>query len=280
MAVRKSRLTSFWWYFFDNPLLRLSSPFQTKDGSWWYQVKPGFCWPADILYAREEFVSGFPYNKSFLGYQYMASEKMKNSEQVINSINDLALYGPQCIDAKRRNAIRKGLSRCIIEPLNDMSETIIEECREIWSDFTRRTGWKNPVSKKYIADSWKELINLAGTTILFGREKSTGKAAGFIIAKLIGDTAFVDTIASKTDMLHTNINDALMYSFLVSAQHVPEIKKAHYALRSYDVRLEDFKKSIGFQPTTYPFFTYLRPGRAPLLKAFFPSQFQRLTGKL
>ncbi len=277
-SVRKSRRSSYWWYFFDNAVMRLSRPFQVHDGSWWYQVKPGFCWPADILFPRTERVHGFPYRKSFIGYQYRVEGPIKNSEQVINTIDDLSGYGAGCMDAKRRNAIRKGLRECVIGPLNTIDALVVKECHAIWSDFTGRTGWKHPVSKKYIENSWSELLDLAGTTLLWGRERSTGKAAGFIIAKLIGDTAFVDTIASRTDMLHTNINDALMYSFLVSAQNIPGIKKAHYALRSYDTYLEDFKKSIGFRPTLYPLFTHLRTGISLLVKTLFPSQFQRLTG--
>ena len=120
---------------------------------------------------------------------------------------------------------------------------------------------------------------MPGTTILTGKDLASGKRAGFLIVKLIGDTAFVDTIASHTELLHANVNDALMYCFLVSAKAVPGIHKAHYAIKSYDRHLEDFKKSVGFTQTNYPAYTCLRPGVRPALKTLFPRQYARMTGK-
>jgi hypothetical protein len=277
-AVRQSSCTSFWWYFLEGPMVWQSRPFRIADGSWWYQVKPGFCWPVEILTPRQAVIRKFPYVKSFVGFQHLIDGRLGNSRQVINTISDLPGYSTECIDAKRRNAIRKGLRECAVETVRAVDGGMVGECHSIWADFTRRTGWKHPVSKAYIDKTFNELLAMPGTTILTGKDVASGRCAGFLIAKLIGDTAFVDTIASHTDLLHTNVNDALMYCFLISAKAVAGIQKAHYAIKSYDTHLEDFKKSIGFSPTTYPAYTCLRPGVRPALKTLFPRQYARMTG--
>jgi hypothetical protein len=280
IAVRESSLTPFWWYFLEKPSFRLSCPFQIPNGSWWYQVKPGLCWPADVLTLRTKKVRGIPYAKSFLGFQYLLDGPQKNASQVINTIQDLSQYSVDCIDAERRNAVRKGLRECVIEALSAVDDKITSECCAIWADFTKRTGWKHPVTERYLRDTWTGLLKVPGTTILVGTERSSGRRAGFLIAKLIGDTAFVDTIASHSDLLRSNINDALMYCFVESARLAPGVTKAHYAIKSYDKHLEDFKKSIGFTPVVFPSYTYLRPGVGPLLKKVFPGQYARLMGNI
>ncbi len=276
-AVRRSRHSSFWWYFFDHAFFRYSLPFRIRDESWWYQVKPGFCWPVEVLTPRHKAASGFPYCKSFIGFQHCVDESLRNSAQIINVIDDLPKYTVDCIDAKRRNAVRKGLRECIVEPLHKIDEKTVLECCAVWSDFTRRTGWKHPVSQKCIKESWSEMLDLPGATILIGREIQSGKIAGFLITKVLGDTAFVDTLASKTDMLHTNINDTLIFAFLVSAQRISGIKKAHFAIRSYDEHLEAFKTSIGFKPLSFPMYTCIRQGLSPIIRRLFPAKFRRIT---
>jgi|WetSurMetagenome_2_1015567.scaffolds.fasta_scaffold00022_57 hypothetical protein len=279
-AVRKSPRTSFWWYFLEGRLFRFSRPFRIADGSWWYQVKPGLCWPADVLTRRTREVGGIPYRKSFLGFQYLTEEPLKNSVQMINVITDLSKYSADCVDAKRRNAVRKGLRECTVEALTTVDDRTAAECCAVWEDFTQRTGWKRPVSRRYLRETWAELLETPGSTVLVGAQRSTGRPAGFLITKLIGDTAFVDTIAARTDMLHTNVNDALMYCFLSSAQRTPGIRKAHYAIKSYDAHLEDFKRSIGFTPVAFPARTSLRPGVMEALRAFFPRAYSRMTGAI
>jgi hypothetical protein len=277
-ALGHSQYSSFWWYFFEHAPFRFSMPFKIRDATWWYQVKPGFCWPVEVLSPRREHPAGFPYCKSFIGYQYGVDGLPHNSTQLINTIEDLPNYSSDSIDAKRRNAVRKGIRECAVEPLRGIDEATAAECCAVWNDFTRRTGWKHPIPEGLLRVSWNELLGLPGATILVGREIRSGRIAGFLITKLLGDTAFVDTLASRTDLLNVNINDALMFTFLASAQRLPGIKKAHFAIRSYDSHLEDFKTSIGFKPLPFPMVTVMRPGISPVLRRLFPSQYRRMTG--
>jgi hypothetical protein len=279
-AVRTSARTSFWWYFLEKPGARTSKPFRIEDGSWWYQVKRGLCWPADVLLQKARPVRGLPLIKTYLGFQYLTDGSFGNSSQVINTIQDLSQYSADAIDAKRRNAIRKGLRECVIEKVAAVDGALAKECRDIWADFTERTGWKHQVTEAYLQETWQELLAVPGTTIITGRERASGRVAGFLIAKLIGDTAFVDTIASRSDLLRTNCNDALMYCFVASAQNVPGITKAHYAIKSYDKRLEEFKQSIGFSPVKYPSITCLRPGVGFALKMLMPGAYKRMMGDI
>lgn len=277
-AMQKIKYTGFWWYLDTNTLFgNYSVPFKIKDESWWYQVKPGLCWSVNVLSSCSE-IPRLPVQKSFLGFQCLCKNSISNSKQIINTILNIAQYDESSINSKRRNSIRKGVSLCTLKVLSDINESIIEECTEVWNNFVQRTGWKKRIETEYLKKTWSELLELPGTTIILGREKTSGRIGGFLITKLIGDTAYVDTIASHSAFLKINVNDILMFSFIKSSQQIPHIKKVHYAIKSFDEKLEKFKTSIGFSHEIYPSYTYLRPGIKFILKIARKKNYNRLIG--
>ena len=279
-ALLEVRTASFWWYlgrsrFFGN----YSLPFQDDRGRWWYQVKPGLCWPADFLAPIDLTTVSLPLRKRFLAYQHITgNSKSANSKLVINVINDLSTYSVATIDAKRRNSIRKGSRLCEVRLIERSDSDLFEECRETWNDLSARTGWKEPLERETFYESWSTLLDLPGTTIIVGFDEESGKVAGFLIVKVLDDTAYVDTIASRSSLLRTNVNDILLYSFIKSAQMVPGVRKVHYAIKSYIESLECFKTSFGFDPHTFPAYTCFLPGIEALLKIFRKADYNRLIG--
>lgn len=279
-GLRSIQGLPFWWYLGQSRVFgQFSIPFQDSGGHWWYQVKPGLCWPADFFNARNPFGVRVPLSKSFFGYQHIVeSEGQANSRFVINTISDLASYGVKSIDSKRRNSIRKGLRSCKLEVCESIDRETFDQCRSAWTDLTQRTGWKHAVSQEEFDRTWSLLLECPGVTIILGREMTSGQVAGFLVTKIIGNTAYVDTIASRTEFLKCNVNDAVMYAWLRNAQQLPGVRMAHYAIKSYDEKLEQFKTDLGFVPLSFPACTILRGPTGKLLKHFYPDKYNRMFG--
>ena len=279
-ALRQIGVLPFWWYQATSKLLgNFSLPFEDTHGRWWYQVKPGLCWAVDALAAIPSAEVHLRLRKTFIGYQHVIpNEEAANSHLVINTISDLGSYDHNSINAKRRNAIRKGFRACELHVETNMDTKTLNECRRAWEDLTERTGWKGTVCQTWFNDTWNQLASCPGVSIIVGREKESGRTAGFLITKIIGDTAYVDTIASCSDMLHTNVNDAVMAAFLLNAKHMPGVTKAHYAIKSKVTHLEKFKTSLGFVPHPFPAQLRLRPLAGWLIRHLKKDQYRRMTG--
>lgn len=279
-ALRSIRGLSFWWYLGQSRWFgQFSLPFKDASGAWWYQVKPGLSWAADFYAALNPLQVRIPLFRSFFGYQHVVeSENHANSHFVINTIKDLSAYGVRSIDAKRRNSIRKGFRSCTLEVLDAFDRETFHQCRMAWKDLTDRTGWKHAVEEVEFNRTWKLLLQCPGVSIIVGREKTSGQVAGFLVTKIIGNTAYVDTIASRTDFLKYNVNDAVMYAFLMNSQLLPGVSMAHYAIKSYDEKLEQFKTGLGFVPEAFPACTILRGPTGSILKALYPEKHRRMFG--
>jgi len=280
-ALLRIRRLPFWWYQGTSKIFgNFSVPFRDKMGNWWYQVKPGLCWPVETLKTIEPSRACPAFTKAYFGYQHLvADESEANSRLVLNTIFDLTDYGPEKLKSKRRNKIRNGLKNCTLELLETYNKEMFDECRATWDSLSIRTGWKELAKERTFDEQWRMLLDCPGVSIIIAREKTSGKIAGFILTKIIGDTAYSDTIASHTDMLQTRVNDALRYSFLANAKKLPGIKKAYSAIKSSLKGLEKFKEELGYEPYRFPANTHLRAGLETALRLFFPDKYNRMIGR-
>lgn len=280
-ALIAMRKVPFWWYqgvsrIFGN----FSLPFQDRHGTWWYQVKPGLCWPVDFLRPLSTSGASPSLGNSYLGFQHVVGDEDEaNSRLVINIVEDVSAYGPAAIDSKRRNAVRKGLKSCKLSVVTELDSETLDGCRKAWDELTRRTGWKQAADPATFEQTWRTLLDCPGVSIILGRDAESGEVAGFLTVKTIGDTAYVDTIASRSDMLKTNVNDALMFAFVCSAARLSGVRRAHYAIKSNVESLERFKTGIGFTPVSFPAVTRLRGLTGPALRTLFPRKYRRMTGQ-
>ena len=281
-ALIEVRSLPFWWYQGTSRLLgNYSLPFRGKDGTWWYQIKPGLCWPVDFLRPLPAGHPGPPLARSLAGYQHIvADERSANSHLVINAITELQGYGAARIGRTRRKAIRRGLRECELGVITGYDRATFEQCRRAWNDLSLRTGWKRPIDQLAFDASWRALIDLPGVSIIVARERRTGEVAGFRITKIIGDTAYGDTTASSTVSLDTNVNSAMMYAFLAGAASIPGVTKAHVALKSRLTSLEDYKTSFGFDAHRFPATTVLRPVVASAVRLLARGHYDRMTGSI
>jgi hypothetical protein len=278
--IRLKRL-SYWWYQGISKVLgNYSLPFKDRNGNWWYQVKPGLCWSVDAFKAFEPSQACPPFAKAYFGYQHLVPNgSQANSRLVLNTIFDLTDYGPVKLSSKRRNKIRNGLKNCMLERLISPDKKTFDECRATWDDLSARTGWKQVAKETIFDEEWRMLLDCPGVSIIVARHKMSGRIAGFMITKIIGDTAYSDTVAARTDMLHTRVNDALRYSFLANAMKLPGVRKAHSAIKSSIKGLEDFKRDLGYEPYQFPANTHLRLGLRGVLRLVFPEKYNRMIGR-
>jgi hypothetical protein len=278
VAIRK---LPFWWYQGTSRILgNWSLPFRDANGNWWYQAKPGFCWQVECYKPIDPSKACPRFSATWLGYQHiLADESAANSRLVINSILDLSTYGAELVNAKRRNAVRKGFKACDLDVLTDLDAKTIAGCRAAWNDLTARTGWRHAADERTFAETWGMLLGVPGTSVIVGRDAASGEVAGFLITKIIGDTAYVDTIASRTDLLHTHVNDAVMYAFLINARRLPGVTKAQYAIKSNVKALERFKTSLGFVPHPFPAMLRFRPGISVALRLLSRDRYDRMWGR-
>jgi len=277
--ARRARRNEFWWYF-DGlaPYRGYSRPFPDKNGRWWYGVKPGFAWAVDFFRPLPaDFPS--PGKPSLLGWQFPVAEADANSRVHLNVIHDLSGYVLERISGKKRRwTIRKSLREHAYAVADPADPAAAAEACEVWNSHVARTGWNKAMSVEEFRASWTELADCPGTTVLTARERTeSGSLCAWLIARVIDDTAFIDTLASHSDRLANAPNDGLVFLYLTSADKVG-VRHAHYALKSSIGSLESFKQALGFVPHPFPARLHLRWPVSTLLRAFRPAIYRRLCG--
>jgi hypothetical protein len=280
-AIVESGEIGFWWYQgFDRVSHNFAVPFKGRAGSWWYQIKHGFCWPVDIYQGFDQHEVKLKYSKSYLGYQFQSSNPdSSNSCLYLNTIKHLKTYDEFTLNSKRRNKIRKGLSYLSIERLKVPNPKVIRTCCDIWNDVSQRTGWKKKINLDRFYREWLCLLECPGTNILLAREKRTSEIVGFYIVKIIGNVAYSDTIAVKSDKVSLNVNETMRFVYLVNAKKIKGVTQGSSSLVSNLENLEKFKRSLGFEPVALPAVTVFRPFIYPAMSIFTKKKLKRIIGK-
>ncbi|MBL8880021.1 MAG: hypothetical protein JNG88_12950 [Phycisphaerales bacterium] len=280
-ALRRIRVLPFWWHLGIHKVFgNYSVPFKGYYGNWWYQVKPGLAWTADCYRRLPRSGARPPLTWCVLGYQHMvADDAESNSCLVINTIEDFQSYSEKRLDAERRKGIRRALKKCVVEVATGFDRETLTGCLAAWNELTERVQWRRPYTFEEFERSFRAKLEIPGADVIIGRDAETGQVAGFVITKILGDTAYVDTIASRTEMRHLRVNEAMEFSFLANAARIPGITRAHGAIKSFQVALEKFKQGLGFVPIAFPTFTRLRGPTEFLLKTIFPAKYRRMMGR-
>ena len=278
-AVVRMRHNAFWWYFHGCKAGgRIWKPFRDAGGRWWWYVKPGFVWPVD-------FFSAFAPHRNFkprsllLGWQYPTTDAAANSRVHLNVIQDLSGYDlGRIARKKKRYGIRRALQHLQIDVGDPSDSAVANEACAVWNSHVARTGWNRALTPPAFRAGWLELATCPGTTLLTARDpRAGGELCAWLIARIIGDTVFIDTLSSHTDRVGLGPNDGLIFLCLHSAAKLG-VPHAHYALKSRIKSLEAFKQSLGFLPHAYPCRLELRRPVAPLLRIFAPRIYSRLLG--
>jgi hypothetical protein len=178
----------------------------------------------------------------------------------------------------KRRAVRKGLRELEISAVDPRDERISTEACEVWNSHVRRTGWNRCMMPLQFSRTWKELGDWPGTTVLAARPKEGDPhLCAWLIARVISETVYIDTLASHTDRLASRPNDTIVFSVLCAARS-QGVRRGHYSLRSDIPSLEAFKQSLGFEPHPFPARLHLRWPMGPVLRLLRPRIYRRLRG--
>lgn len=278
VSARQMRHNQFWWYY--NGLvhsIKRWKPFRDHTGRWWYYVKPGFAWPVNYFESVSEASHGLE-RKPLLGWQFPVPEENADSRVWLNVMHELKGYGLNRVASNKRRAVRKGIRNLKIEIVDPADCNLAAEACVVWNSHVERTGWNRQMKPERFIATWRELSRWPGTTVIAARDPARGdQLCAWLIARVIDDTVYVDTIASHTDRLEHRPNDTIIFQCLMLAEQMG-VRHAHYSLKSKLESLEAFKQSLGF--IAHPFTTRLklRWPIGPILKRARPDIYMRLHG--
>jgi len=279
-AVQRLRDNEIWWYFNQlTPHRGSAAPFADDAGGWWYCVKPRFAWPVDFFTPLDR-APRLPRQPRLFGRQYPVAQPHANSRVCMNVILDLAGYDLSRVASDKRRAVRKGLSNLHIAALDPADAAVQTDACTVWNSHVERTGWNKPYALLEFRDSWSELADTPGTTVLGAYDASLGDAlCAWLIVRVFADTVWIDTIASHSDRQANRPNDTLIYAALAAATAQGIAKHAHYSLYSGIVSLERFKTSLGFSAVDFPCKLEVRTPIKWGLRLLRPRIWKRLCGE-
>jgi hypothetical protein len=276
-AFSTIKKNGFWWYLFPSILYgNYSIPYKTNTNEWVFNVKPGLAWAVDFFKEYDHKISR-KLSKNPLGLQVPIRGKT-NSQIGFNIIQKLQEFDDDLLDPSKPRAIRKSLRKCSLKIINRNDDKKIHESLLVWNSLVRRTGWKKQLTLQQFQNSWYETISLPGTSIIACIDNEKDIVIGWLIAKLINNIAYIDTIASHSDFLGNRPNDLMVYSFIRSAQKNSNITIAHYSLVSQIKELERFKKSMGFKPVLIPVYSDINQMVSLTLRYLFKGKYNRMMG--
>ena len=220
-AALARRHSEFWWYLTGlAPFRGYTRPFADRQGRWWYSVKVGFAWPVDFFKSFTGPPLGLATKLRLLGWQYPTAPDQGNSRTSMNIIADLSQYGMASVESSKRRAVRKAARELDFLAIDPSDATMAGEwgC-QVWNSHVLRTSWNSTMTTAQFCRSWRDLAGWPGTTVLVAREKSEARRiCAWLIARVVDDTVFVDTIASHSEYQQSRPNDGLVFTCLHSGE--------------------------------------------------------------
>lgn len=229
------------------------------DGVFWETTRWGYCKPAIPFQEVQPKIKRPARLKTLLGY----SHRINDSKFASGHLHALIMPKTRIstwslensVDAKRRNAIRKGLR------INQVSRIEnIDPFREDMTAIAISTAIRNKrgLQPDYYRDQndqwWQSMIRVSTYSELWATFYE-GRMIAYLSVQVAGRLAVIDGAKSMTEHLNVCPNDALVYSFVDSCRERTEIQEIWYGHWSEDKpTLNDFKLSFGFERQSIPFY--------------------------
>jgi len=251
-SVLSTRGSEVWWFQIGAaPYRGYSRPFRDLEGRWWWRSKPQFSYPMDLFVPIDP-TPQLPRGRSIVGCQYPVPEECANSLLHFNVIANLDSYDLDAVAAAKHRAVRKGLNSLTFHLLDARDNVSTEEVRLVWDSHVSRTRWNRACGPRTFKEWWQPLADMPGTSIVGVRERVSGQLCAWLLVRIIDNTVFLDTLASRTDMLMHRPNDALIFFVLFSTGRTHGGRRANFFRRSSATSIELFKQSVGFDSTGLP----------------------------
>lgn len=248
-----------------------------RGGIWWQEVRRQFCWPLDMLAVLPGNVNGPTPTRALVGYHFVVADRT-DSNSWFNPmlLDDVASYGLERMDSKRRNLVRKGLKSCQVRPLTRPDE-MKRDGWQIETEFFERTRWHAPPPQ----DQWNERMDFS-----FREPVIDHKLGAFVGDRMVGylnwcgidRTGHLTHIATSHEGLKACANDALLYEWVNMLRESSAYDRATYAVRSFKASLDAFKDEHLFRLRALPARLVMNPILKLGLRRFKPDFMARLNG--
>jgi len=249
--------------------LRVGHRIHKHNGVWWETTRRGYCKTAIPFQTIENASSKPKFRNCLFGYSHRSTDPKNCSgfwRALIMPAESISEWSLQSSDnKKRRNAIRKGLSKnkilrvkCIIPLRNDITEVTISTA------IRNRRGHPPDYYRTHHETWWQSMLSVAAHTQFWGAFHNN-RLVAFLIVHVVGNRAVIDGAKSRTESLKTCPNEALVATFIEYCRDQSHIAEIWYGHWSEDKpTLNRFKASFGFCETYVPYRRFMLGGLWPL----------------
>jgi hypothetical protein len=250
-----------------------------RDGRHWQQAFPGFYQPLHFL-ARlpaREIVRPRLFAWGYRAVLAEADAGRANASLPIYVLPDLAAYGLQGLEGRRRHAINRA-ARAVDLVVLDRPDILLEQGLGIVHEAGARNPRNRGVADRHFA-AWIEAgFSQPGPVFLAMLLDAT--MLGFSVGFAIEGVAYYDQHFIADAARSLNLDRLSFHAKVLMAQRTPGI---HTMANGLDVPesagLTDFKASQGLVVADYPTRAVIHPLVDPLLRRHRPCQYYRLTGR-
>jgi hypothetical protein len=246
-------------------------------GRYWEVGQHGFCHAIHWL-ARFDAVQATRPTPFCWGYRATLapdSASLANSYMPVHLAQHVADYNLASLPSKRRNQIRSCHRQVEIVEVLDPA-LLAEQGHAVYASAQERTGHGRRLSREEFATLARQQINPGRSLVLAGMVK--GRIAGYLVARAVDGTAYIDEVFLATESLPTNVGSGLVFEFMQVCRRAG-IREVVYGLNSReDVALSRYKHEMGFPVVNLPARIWMLPFASPLIRRYRPHVHFRLFG--
>ncbi len=247
-------------------------------GRYWEQQQRGFCHAIHWL-ARFNAVQATRPTRSCWGYRTTLSPEsagLANSYMPVHLAQQVTDYDMAFLSSKRRNQIRSCHRQVEIVEVVD-STFLAVEGHTVYASAQARTGHGRRLSREEFAALARQQINPGRSLVLAGMVE--GRLAGYLVARAVDGTAYIDEVILATEYLRTNVGSGLVYEFMQLCRRAGDIREVVYGLNSReDTALSKYKHEMGFPVVNIPARIWMIPFASQLIHWYKPHVHYRLFG--
>jgi len=239
------------------------------NGTWWENLRSGYCKPAIPYKPLEPGISKPDFNKSYIGYNHRVIKLsdatgiwkpyMLRDEGMLN-------WSIENIKSSRRRNIKSGLRKNEIYRISDLTD-YREQISGILKSTAVRNGHGHSAGYYDLEKTeWWDVIMRVSRYSEFWIAMQEGVLAAYVNIHIVGNRAIIDGVKSNAEMLSSNPTSAIIYSIILSLQERGNISELWYGGKSNRPSLDKFKEYFGFEVVDVPYKTYMLGGYLPFPK--------------
>jgi hypothetical protein len=226
-------------------------------GVWWIEFKPFFSMPCDIFNQTDRRDSWPGLTHALAGYMHLSVPNSPTNSMYQSIIRDnVDRYSIRNLSRNRRGCVRKGLSDLEVRPIENV-EHLFTDGYEVYASWHRRVQWGSDKTHRSKFEAWISRVFRQSKKIVLGAYRDD-KLIAFMLPRAVGNSACPCFVASQTDFLIYNPNDALFHAFLCLARQTKGVQTANFGALCSKPSLNQFKLHYG-NVKSFPSYVWVNP---------------------